>query len=87
MTKQITDSERLLQMTLNRKYTELEEKDRQIKQLQREKESLLSQVREHKETSNTLCRQVSSLLLTKSETLSTTTEYTVLNKDKEVTIL
>lgn len=66
MTKQITDSERLLQMTLNRKYTELEEKDRQIKQLQREKEALLSQVREHKETINTLCRQISSLLLNKT---------------------
>lgn len=66
MTKQITDSERLLQMTLNRKYIELEEKDREIKQLLREKEALLAQVRENKETINTLCRQVSSLLLNKT---------------------
>ena len=64
MTKQITDSERLLQMTLNRKYTELEEKDRQIKQLQRENEALKSQIRENKETISQLCVQLSSLVLT-----------------------
>lgn len=66
MTKQVTDSERLLQMTLNRKYTELEEKNRQIKQLQRENDALKSQIRDNKETINTLCRQVSSLLLNKT---------------------
>ena len=65
MTKQISDSERLTQMTLNRKYLELEEKDRQIKQLTREIESLRLQVKEDKETINTLCRQISSLLLKK----------------------
>lgn len=65
MPKQITDSERLTQMTLNRKYQELEEKDRQIKQLTREIDSLKLQVKEDKETINTLCRQISSLLLKK----------------------
>lgn len=65
MTKQISDSERLTQMTLNRKYLELEEKDRQIKQLTREIDSLKLQVKEDKETINTLCRQISSLLLKK----------------------
>lgn len=65
MTKQISDSERLTQMTLNRKYQELEEKDRQIKQLTREIDSLRLQVKEDKETINTLCRQISSLLLKK----------------------
>ncbi len=65
MPKQITDSERLTQMTLNRKYQELEEKDRQIKQLTREIDSLRLQVKEDKETINTLCRQISSLLLKK----------------------
>ena len=65
MPKQISDSERLTQMTLNRKYQELEEKDRQIKQLTREIDSLKLQVKEDKETINTLCRQISSLLLKK----------------------
>ena len=65
MPKQITDSERLTQMTLNRKYQELEEKDRQIKQLTREIDYLRLQVKEDKETINTLCRQISSLLLKK----------------------
>ena len=65
MTKQISDSERLTQMTLNRKYLELEEKDRQIKQLTREIDSLRLQVKEDKETINTLFRQISSLLLKK----------------------
>lgn len=65
MPKQISDSERLTQMTLNRKYQELEEKDRQIKQLTREIDSLRLQVKEDKETINTLCRQISSLLLKK----------------------
>ena len=66
MTKHITDSERLTQMTLNRKYTELEEKDKQIAQLTRELDCLKLQIREDKETINTLCRQISSLLLNKT---------------------
>lgn len=63
MTKQITDSERLTQLTLNRKYMELEEKEKQIIQLRRELEALRLQLREDKETINQLCRQISSLLL------------------------
>ena len=63
MAKQITDSERLTQLTLNRKYQELEEKDRQIKQLQREIDALKIQHREDKETINQLCVQISSLIL------------------------
>lgn len=63
MTKQITDSERLLQMTLNRKYSELEEKDREIKQLKREIDALKIQHRDDKETINQLCVQISSLIL------------------------
>lgn len=66
MTKHISDSERLLQATLNRKYLELEQKDKEIKQLQREKDVLLSQRNEDKETINQLCRQISYLLLNKT---------------------
>lgn len=66
MTKHISDSERLLQATLNRKILELEQKDKEIKQLQREKDVLLSQRNEDKETINQLCRQISYLLLNKT---------------------
>ena len=66
MTKHISDSERLLQATLNRKILELEQKDKEIKQLQREKDVLLSQKNEDKETINQLCRQISYLLLNKT---------------------
>lgn len=67
MTKHISDSERLLQSTLNRKYLELEQKDKEIKQLQREKDVLLSQKNEDKETINQLCRQISYLLLKQNQ--------------------
>ena len=67
MTKHISDSERLLQATLNRKYLELEQKDKEIKQLQREKDVLLSQKNEDKETINQLCRQISYLLLNQNQ--------------------
>ena len=67
MTKHISDSERLLQATLNRKYLELEQKDKEIKQLQREKDVLLSQRNEDKETINQLCRQISYLLLKQNQ--------------------
>lgn len=63
MAKQITDSERLTQLTLNRKYQELEEKDREIRQLKREIDALKIQHREDKETINQLCVQISSLIL------------------------
>lgn len=63
--RHISDSERLTQVALNRKYMELAEKNKEIKQLQRENDALKLQIREHKDTINTLCRQVSSLLLNK----------------------
>lgn len=63
MTKHITDSERLTQMTLNRKYMELEEKEREIKRLN----TLLSckdvQIREYQNSVKTLCRQINDLVL------------------------
>jgi predicted RNase H-like nuclease (RuvC/YqgF family) len=61
--KHITDTERLTQATLNRKYAEIEEKDKQLKQLSREIEILKLKLREDKETINTLCRQISYLSL------------------------
>lgn len=63
MTKHITDSEKLVQMTLNRKYMELEQKDKQIAQLQRELDCLKLQLKEDKETISQLCRQLSTLFL------------------------
>lgn len=63
MTKHISDSERLTLAMLNKKETELKQKDQQIKQLQREKDVLLSQRREDRDTINQLCRQISSLLI------------------------
>ena len=63
MTRHITDSERLTQQALNRKYMELEEKDRQIKKL----ETLLSckdiQIREYQNSVKVLCRQINDLVL------------------------
>lgn len=63
MTKHITDSEKLVQLTLNRKYMELKEKDKQIAQLQRELDCLKLQLKEDKETISQLCRQLSTLFL------------------------
>jgi predicted RNase H-like nuclease (RuvC/YqgF family) len=59
--KHVTDSERIATATLNRKYMELEEKDKQIKQLTRELDVLKSQLKEDKETISQLCKQVSYL--------------------------
>ena len=63
MAKQITESEKLVQLTLNRKYMELEQKDRRIKQLEREKSCLELQVREFKEIISDLCIQINRLVL------------------------
>jgi predicted RNase H-like nuclease (RuvC/YqgF family) len=65
MGKTISDSERLTQITLNRKYRELEGKDKEIERLTRENEALLLQIREYKDTINQLCRELSSLVLNK----------------------
>ena len=63
MAKQITESEKLVQLTLNRKYMELEQKDKRIKQLEREKSCLEMQVKEYKEIVSDLCVQINRLVL------------------------
>lgn len=63
MAKQITEGEKLIQLTLNRKYMELEQKDKQIKQLEREKSCLEMQVKEYKEIVSDLCVQINRLVL------------------------
>ena len=63
MAKQITESEKLVQLTLNRKYMELEQKDKEIKQLQRELECLKMQLNEYKETVSNLCCQMNRLFI------------------------
>lgn len=63
MVKHITESERLLQATLNKKYMELEQKDKQIEMLERELDCLKLQLHEHKETISQLCWQLSRLFL------------------------
>ena len=63
MAKQITESEKLVQLTLNRKYMELEQKDRRIKQLEREKSCLELQIKEFKEIISDLCIQFNRLFL------------------------
>lgn len=63
MAKQITESEKLVQLTLNRKYMELEQKDRRIKQLEREKSCLELQIKEFKEIISDLCIQINRLVL------------------------
>ena len=63
MWKTISESEKLVQLTLNRKYMELEQKDKQIKQLEREKSCLEMQVKEYKEIVSDLCVQINRLVL------------------------
>lgn len=63
MAKHISESEKLVQLTLNRKYMELEQKDKQIKQLEREKSCLELQVKEYKEIVSDLCVQINRLVL------------------------
>lgn len=67
MAKQITESEKLVQFTLNRKYMELEQKDKQIKQLEREKSCLELQIKEYKEIVSDLCVQINRLVLKQKE--------------------
>jgi predicted RNase H-like nuclease (RuvC/YqgF family) len=63
MPKHITESEKLVQLTLNRKYMELEQKNKEIAQLQKELDVLKLQLAEDKETISQLCQQISFLLL------------------------
>lgn len=61
MTRTISDSERLTQMTLNRKYMELEDKEREIKQLRRLLAAKEIQINEYKNSIKILCNQVHDL--------------------------
>ena len=61
MTKHITEWERLLQITLNKKYTEIKEKDKIITQLQVELNRLRMQLAENKDTIYNLCNQINRL--------------------------
>ena len=62
MTKHITDRERLLQISLNRKYTELEDSKKIIAQLQKELSCLKLQISENKNTIYNLCNQIARLV-------------------------
>lgn len=62
MTRTISDSERLTQMTLNRKYMELEDKEREIKQLRRLLAAKEIQINEYKNSIKILCNQVHDLI-------------------------
>ena len=63
MTKHLSDWERMMQATLNRKYLELEKKDREIERLN----TLLSckdiQIREYQNSVKVLCKQINDLVL------------------------
>lgn len=61
MPRTISDSERLTQMTLNRKYMELEDKEREIKQLRRLLAAKEIQINEYKNSIKILCNQVHDL--------------------------
>ena len=50
-------------MTLNRKYMELEQKDKQIQKLEREIDCLKLQINEYRETVSQLCVQMNHLFL------------------------
>ena len=65
MTKQVSDGERLMQATLNRKYMELEEKDREIKNYQAQLRAMSQHISELKLTNKQLCRQIQYLVLNK----------------------
>ena len=60
--KHITDSERLTQATLNRKYIEIEQKDREIERLNRIIECKNIQIKEYKNSVRTLCDQIHDLV-------------------------
>lgn len=63
MTKHITDSEKLTQMALNRKYIEIEKRDKRIAELEKIIEGLNIQIHEQKNTISQLCSQLSRLFL------------------------
>jgi len=67
MTRTISDWEKLTQMALNRKYMELEQKDKQIQKLEREIDCLKLQIQEYRETVSQLCVQMNHLFLKQKE--------------------
>lgn len=62
MTRTISDSERLTQLSLNKKIQELKQKEKELKELQDTIDTLNMRLEENKETINILCRQISSLV-------------------------
>jgi predicted RNase H-like nuclease (RuvC/YqgF family) len=60
--KTISDSERLTQLSLNKKIQELKQKEKEIQELVNTIEALNTKLEENKETINILCRQISSLV-------------------------
>lgn len=54
-------------MALNRKYMELEQKDKQIQKLEREIDCLKLQIQEYRETVSQLCVQMNHLFLKQKE--------------------
>lgn len=62
MAKQITDWERLTQLALNKKLDELKQKEKECEDLKKTIASLNERLEENKETINTLCRQISTLV-------------------------
>lgn len=62
MAKQVSDWERFTQLTLNKKLKELKLKEKECEDLKRTIDSLNERLEENKETINTLCRQISTLV-------------------------
>lgn len=63
MARTISDSERLTQATLNKKYMELEEKNREIKEYQAQLRAMKGYITELKDSNKILCNQINYLLL------------------------
>lgn len=62
MTRTISDSERLTQLSLNKKIRELKQKEKDVEELEKTIETLNQRLRENNETIDILCRQISTLV-------------------------
>ena len=62
MAKQVSDWERFTQLTLNKKLQELKQKEKECEALKQTIKSLEERLEENKETINTLCRQIPTLV-------------------------
>ena len=60
--KTISDSERLTQLSLNKKLQELKQKEKDNEELRKTIETLEYKLKENEDTINLLCRQISSLV-------------------------